>query len=387
MKKSIYKIHSVRLVSAVLLAVLVLSLMASSLRLFDKEVYARDFSAEIAAKEQEIATYQSEAGRLASQADTLAVALASFTNEKNQIQAQLDISQTKFDEIIASIEQTEKDILKNKDVLGKTIADIYVNDKVTPIEMVFGSKNVSDFLDKQEFRNSIRNELTSIIANIKKLKSSLESKKDETELVLTDQKSQRDYLVTKESEQQDLVNKTLGEERAYQQLSKESLSQKKQLETEQQAAIAAALKSSGNTGSLVPGDPNKGGYPANLANTNYYNPVVDPWGMYSRQCVSYTAWKVFQKNGYMPYWGGHGNANQWPASARAIGVTTSSVPRAQSVGVMMSGYYGHVVWVESVNGDGTVNISQYNELTSAGWGNYSERYNVNPSAYGVYIYF
>ena len=38
------------------------------------------------------------------------------------------------------------------------------------------------------------------------------------------------------------------------------------------------------------------------------------------QCVSYTAWKVYQKNGYMPYWGGVGNANQWPGNADSAGI-------------------------------------------------------------------
>jgi surface antigen len=109
--------------------------------------------------------------------------------------------------------------------------------------------------------------------------------------------------------------------------------------------------------------------------------------MYNRECVSYTAWKVYQKNGYMPYWGGVGNANQWPGNARRAGIPTGSTPRAGSVGVISSGYYGHVVWIESVNGDGTINISQYNELLASGWGQYSERYGVNPAVYDTYIYF
>ena len=387
--KKLFSKHNLKIAlkRAALAAFSVLILVALPIKILNDRAFARDYTAEIAAKEREVSAYQAEAGRLASQADSLVVALENFTNEKNQIQAQLDISQAKYDELATKIGQTEKEILENKDALGKTIADIYVSDKVTPIEMVFGSKNVSDFLDKQEFRNSIRDELTSTISSIKKLKTSLETQKSETEDVLNDQKLQRDHLASKEGEQKELVDKTKGQESVYQQLSQASLSQKRQLETEQQAAIAAALRAAGNTGNLAAGDPNRGGYPSNLANSNYYSPVVDPWGMYSRQCVSYTAWKVFQKNGYMPYWGGHGNANQWPASARAAGITTSSTPRAQSVGVMMSGYYGHVVWVESVNDNGTINISQYNELTSAGWGNYSERYNVSPGTYSVYIYF
>ena len=87
------------------------------------------------------------------------------------------------------------------------------------------------------------------------------------------------------------------------------------------------------------------------------------------------------------YWG---NANQWPNSARNRGYTVSTTPRAGSVGVMMSGPYGHVVWVESVNGNGTINISQYNYwlrgTANGGWGHYSEFKNVSPSAYQSYIY-
>ena len=91
----------------------------------------------------------------------------------------------------------------------------------------------------------------------------------------------------------------------------------------------------------------------------------------------------------MPYWGGRGNANQWPGNARAAGIGTGTTPRAGSVGVIMAGQYGHTVWVESVNSDGTINISQYNYFNAggSGWGHYSEMYNVSPRAYDVYIYF
>ena len=54
----------------------------------------------------------------------------------------------------------------------------------------------------------------------------------------------------------------------------------------------------------------------------------------------------------------------------------------------MAGQYGHVVWVEAVNGDGTVDISQYNYYNAGGpgWGNYS-RMRVSQYTYDYYIYF
>ncbi len=352
---------------------------------------ADDYDARIRALEQDIGRYDAEAKRLAGEADTLQREVSRLNNEKATIQAQVDISQAKVNQLNADIKANEEKIATNKDALGSIVADLYVNDQVTPIEMLASSKGIGDFINKQEYRSITRDQLTSTIADIKKIKAELETQKKDVEKVLKDQEGQRNLLASKEAEQQNLLNSTRGDEANYRSLSAKSNAQKDQLQREQQAAIEAALAAAGGGGggSAVAGDPNKGGYPANLANSNYYNPVVDPWGMYSRQCVSYTAWKVYQKNGYMPYWGGRGNANQWPANARAAGITTSTVPRAGSVGVISAGQYGHVVWVESVNANGTINISQYNYFNAggSGWGHYSEMYNLSPASYDTYIYF
>ena len=90
----------------------------------------------------------------------------------------------------------------------------------------------------------------------------------------------------------------------------------------------------------------------------------------------------------MPYWGGKGNANQWLANARAAGIPTGTVPKVGSVGANNSGPYGHVVWVEAVNGN-MIYISQYNSANAAtNWrsGEYSEMW-VNAAAYNGFIYF
>lgn len=349
---------------------------------------ARDFDAEIRAVQNQIDQYNAEASRLSAEANTLQNKVAQLNSEKAGIQAQVDLSQTEYDQLVAKINENEKKIAENQKLLGKTIADIYVDGDITPLEMIASSSTVAEYLDKQTQQATIRDSVSSRIKEIKRLKAELEANKVKVQQKLEDLTNQRNMLAAKQAEQQKLLDDTRGQEAAYQQLSAEGRARREQLEREQQIAIAAALAASGSGGQAVAGDPNHGGYPNYLANSDYYNPIIDPWGMYSRQCVSYTAWKVYQKNGYMPYWGGRGNANQWPSSARADGYATGSTPRAGSVGVISAGYYGHVVWVESVNPNGTINISQYNEyLPGQGWGHYSERYNVNPSTYDTYIYF
>lgn len=343
-------------------------------------VYADRFDDQIRAIERQVSGYQSQAAQLGAQADSLQNTVNELQAQQNTIQAQVDLSQAKYDQLVAQIKETEDKIARNKGVLKETLTELYVNDKVSPIEMIASSKNIGDYLDQQEYRNTIRDRVETSINQIKKLKIQLEEKRDDAKKVLDDQNSQKAALVAKKTEQANLLAQTQNNEAAFQGLIGQQNSQISSLRAQQAAANSSRLRSSGG-GTVVAGDPSKGGYPGYLAGAPQ-DSIVDPWGMYNRECVSYTAWKVQQRYGHMPYWGGRGNANQWPGAARAAGIPTGSTPRAGSVAVMSGGYYGHVAWVESVNGN-TIRVSQYN------WGvrgEYSEM-TVSASAFDTYIYF
>lgn len=58
-----------------------------------------------------------------------------------------------------------------------------------------------------------------------------------------------------------------------------------------------------------------------------------------------------------------GNANTWFARAQAAGMATGYAPRAGAVGTTTRGALGHVIYVEAVNGDGTIQISEMNAPT------------------------
>lgn len=369
----------------VVMSVVVIMAVAAPLQMIPQVAHANDFEARIKSLQNEIDQYQAKAGELSQKAAGLQGEVDRLSNEKAMIQRQIDLKQAEHDQLVKNIADNEKKIQDNQDALGDTIADLYVDDNISELEMLASSQNISEYVDKQEYRSVIRDQLTRTIDTIKRAKQELEKQKLDVERNLEDQKGQRTVLAQKEAEQVNLLAQTRGEEASYVKLSADRIAKRNEVQRQQQAAIQAAV---GNI-NAVAGDPGKGGYPANLANSDYDNPIVDPWGMYSRQCVSYTAWKVFQKNNYMPYWGGRGNANQWPANARAAGIHVDTTPRKGSVGVIMAGQYGHVVWVEDVNSDGTINISQYNYFNAGGpgWGHYSEMYNVSPGAYDYYIYF
>ena len=111
-------------------------------------------------------------------------------------------------------------------------------------------------------------------------------------------------------------------------------------------------------------------YPAALANAPQ-DSTVDPWGMDNRECVSYVAWMVHQTYNDMPYWYGAGaDAKNWPKLAQSSGFNVSSIPKVGDVAIQQPtgaatsnsspDNAGHAMWVQQVDTDGTIVVSQYN---------------------------
>lgn len=70
--------------------------------------------------------------------------------------------------------------------------------------------------------------------------------------------------------------------------------------------------------------------------------------------AGYCTWYIKNRRPDLP--NNLGNANTWVSRAAAQGIATGSTPSAGAVGQRNN----HVVYVESVNGDGTINISEMN---------------------------
>lgn len=373
----------------VLGAISLLIMLAVPLQITQK-VFADQYDDRINALQQEISKFQAEGARLNGEAITLQSALAQLSNERAAIQAQIDINQVKYDKLVAQITDTEKKIKDSQDALGTTIANMYVDDKITPIEMLASSKNISEYLDKQEYRASVRNELTTTISKIKDLRKQLVIQKTDVEKILNNQKSQRDALAAKESEKNGLLQRTQGDEARYQQLIGDN-----------QAAIAEARATQallnsrfqGSGGFTLVDAGSLGDYPWNSSNCPMWGYLStggsdgnggDGHGYGCRQCASYVAWKIAKETGLYPSWG---NAVNFTGSAIAAGFAEGA-PRAGSIAVMdpakAGQSYGHVAWVEAVNGN-SVLISQYNYDYGAGYGMYSQMW-LSSSAFDHYIH-
>ncbi len=339
-------------------------------------VSADQYDDKIAALTRDMKRYQKEVDRLNAEATTLANTLAQLNNEKKAIQAQITISQAKHDKLVAQIAETEKEIQENKDALGQTIADLYVDDEVSPIEMLASSQNIGEFMNKQEYRNTVQDSLSSTIKKVKDLKTQLDNQKAAVAKVLAQQKADRDVLVAKEAEQARLLADTQNDEAAYQSMIRSSAAQI----AEAKATQALLRERSDATGGYSLVDSGLlSDYKWNARNCPMVGPLSsggangsggDGRGYGCRQCASYVAWKIAKMTGKYYSWG---NGGMFAGRAIAAGYENlGRSPQPGSVAVVY-GNPGHVAWVEAVSEDRTkVLVSQYNYNYGAGWGMYSE---------------
>ena len=350
---------------------------------------ADQYDDKIAALTADMARYQSEADRLNGEATTLANAVAQLNNEKNALQSQIDLNQAQSDKLVINIASTEVQIKDNQDALGKTIADLYISDDTSPIEMLASSTNIGDFLNKQEYRTSVKTELNSTIIKVKTLKTQLDTQKADLDKVLAQQTAARDELAAKESAQNALLAKTQNDEANYQSMVQNSATQIAAAKATQAALRARSNATGGyslvDAGSLP-------SYPWNSSNCpmqGYMStggaPGTDGEDGHTygcRQCVSYVAYRVAKATGVYYNDLGNGGSAAYNLVNKHHWTNLGQTPQPGSVASLWGTYGapysdnynpGHTAYVEDVSADGSkVLVTQYNYDYGSGYGMYSE---------------
>lgn len=324
---------------------------------------------------------------LQAQAASYQDAINQLQQQINGMQASIDANQAQQASLQTQITQAQAEIDQERKLLANDVKAMYVDGTPSTLEVLATSKDLSDFVDKQEYRTSVQNKLHDTLEKIAALQAQLQGEKTQVEQLLSEEKDQKNQLASAQAQQASLLSYNKTQQASYNAQIAANSSKIAQLRAQQaaeNAKLGNGLISTGTCG---------GGYPADALNAysshwgcNYaQDNTIDKWGMYNRECVSYTAFKVYQTYGYMPFWGGSGNANEWPGNARSAGIPTSSTPKAHSVAIWNVGAFGHAMWVEAVNDDGSILVSQYNYSYN---GTYSEMYvSASQAKTFTYIYF
>lgn len=329
---------------------------------FARPALADTLDDKITALRTQVAQQQSDAANLHADANSAAARVTQLRAQSGALQSQINLNQAKYAKISATIADNNFKLDTQKVVLSANIKSMYLGGTVSPLQMLASSHNLSDFLDQQQYQDKIKTKIQEAMSEVQTLQVQLAADQSKVSQILSDQKIQQQQLAAMTAEANQLAALATQNASSADAQVRNGNTEISSLKA-QQAAILAARFSGGRVSG---GTPCGGGYPGWLCNAGQ-DSIADPWGMYNRECVSYTAFKVAASGRTMPYWGGAGNAKQWPDNARSSNIPMDGSPKAGDVAISLAGPYGHAMYVEAVNG-GNIYVSQYNY---AGNGTYS----------------
>jgi surface antigen len=292
---------------------------------------------------------------------------ASLTDAINKLQAQIDALQakindnkTKVAQLNKQIKEAEEELATQKKLLGEIIKQMYLTGDISTVEMLASSKNLSDFFDKQQYQESVQSKVKTTLDKITQLKLDLSTQKEKVEKFIAEQKKLQSQLGSQRAQKDQLLGLNQSQQNQLNSQIEANNAKIGQLRAEQAAAYAAYAMANG-VAIYGTGEAGNGGYPSVLANAPQ-DSIIDNWGLYNRECVSYVAWKESSLGRYVPY--GLGNAADWGWRASAAGIPVDGNPTQGAAAVWESndglGTLGHVAYVEVVNGDRSIEVSQYN---------------------------
>ena len=337
-------------------------------------VRADQFDDQIKQLQQENAANRAEASVLQAQAETYQQMIDQLQSQINELQKQIRANEARRDELKNQITQAEMELERQKQVLGMNIKTMYLEGEITTLEMLATSKDLNEFVDRQQYRDSVQNKIKATLDKINELKTQLTAQKLETDKLLQEQQVMQSQLATDRAKQSEMLAYTEAQKRATEAEIKSNNQQMSTLRA-QQAAFYASITNGGkrNYGSagnfsfraLSAQQYCGGGYSYCWARHDQW--VSDPWGLgLARECVHYAADRGARNRSLLGYFGnGRGNATNWPTSlSNAPGVVIDRNPEVGSVAIAMAqdlgNPYGHAMYVEYIGGDGWVGVSQMN---------------------------
>ena len=381
-------------------------------------VNAQDFDSQIETVNSSIANINEKKSAVNSTIDTLAKELSDVQTKIDTTQAKKAEVQEQIETLKAEIAKLEKVIAERNTRLEEQARSVQTNGARSYLDFLLNAESLSDAVSRIGVVMDLMSANRELMQQQAEDKKQVESKEEAQQEKLAEQEVAEKELASLQTELNDTFSKNkvllanlsqeevaeiakrdglVAEKEAFQkrlaeekakaeaeaariaEASRQALaaqasqSQTTATQTSYEApAPAAASTASTSTASSSTSTP------APAAQTSSYTytagggfPAVDPSfraslnGGYFGQCTYY----VFNRMAQVGTPIGHsmmGNAAEWPSYARSYGYSVSNSPSAGSAIVFQQGLagadptYGHVAFVEAVNADGSLYISEMN---------------------------
>ena len=291
-----------------------------------------------------------------------------YQNKVNELNIQIAAaerliaeSKARVSELNAQIKETEAKLNDEQEALAELLIDMHFEGDSEPITILAGSSSISDLAEKQARNEVVKQQISATATKIKEAKEKLESDRAEVERQLEAQEQMKSDLAASRAEQKELVAKYANDAAAYEEIARAAIEAQHEAELAEIAKHPDLYKGGGSYLGIN-GFPWRNQCPENNLNgVAYLNGDWNyPLGAMC-QCTSYAGWKAWDVYSIALDWG-TSHAYDWHIRAENDGYHIDHIPEKDTLGA--SGYdgsaFGHVWWVESVNADGSVNITEYN---------------------------
>ena len=387
-------------------------------------VNAQDFDSKIETVNSSIANINEKKSAVNSTIDTLAKELSDVQTKIDTTQAKKAEVQEQIETLKAEIAKLEKVIAERNTRLEEQARSVQTNGARSYLDFLLNAESLSDAVSRIGVVMDLMSANRELMQQQAEDKKQVESKEEAQQEKLAEQEAAEKELASLQTELNDTFSKNkvllanlsqeelaeiakrdglVAEKEAFQkrlaeekakaeaeaariaEASRQALaaqasqSQTTATQTSYEAPAAAASTASTSTASTSTASTSSStSTPAAPAQTSSYTytagggfPAVDPSfraslnGGYFGQCTYY----VFNRMAQVGTPIGHsmmGNAAEWPSYARSYGYSVSNSPSAGSAIVFQQGLagadptYGHVAFVEAVNADGSLYISEMN---------------------------
>ena len=380
-------------------------------------VNAQDYDSQINSVNSSIANINEKKSEVNSTIDSLAKELSDVQTKIDTTQAKKAEVQEQIETLKAEIAKLEKVIAERNTRLEEQARSVQTNGARSYVDFLLNAESLSDAVSRIGVVMDLMSANRELMQQQAEDKKQVESKEEAQQEKLAEQEAAEKELASLQTELNDTFSKNkvllanlsqeelaeiakrdglVAEKEAFQkrlaeekakaeaeaariaEASRQALaaqasqSQTTATQTSYEAPAAAASTASTSTASSSTSTP------AAQTQTSSYTyttgggfPAVDPSfraslnGGYFGQCTYY----VFNRMAQVGTPIGHsmmGNAAEWPSYARSYGYSVSNSPSAGSAIVFQQGLagadptYGHVAFVEAVNADGSVYISEMN---------------------------
>ena len=297
---------------------------------------------------------KNEAYTYTKKAQSVSEIIKQLDSEIAQLNASIAENEAKVAELNVEIEKTEKKLAENQSALAEMLINMHFNSDTEPITILAGSKSISDYAEKQAREEVAKQEISAASEKVKEAKIKLNTQRQEAEKAIQLSKENKKTVASKRSDQDALRSQ-------YQQNADEASAVAKYWEKQVQALAWTPPSNTTGLGSRMWGAANTYPYRNNCPGDNVR---YSAYGGAVCQCTSYASWKAKEKWGITNTWGGHArsyvNASGYYVPATGGTTYVDKNPAANSIAIQLGGEYGHVMWVESVNANGSINVTEYN---------------------------